>query len=172
MNRTAILFEQTPNWPPVFWVSYAAWVIMELWLLLRDARAAQGKAKDRGSRFVLSVLIPVGLVGAFTAPHIWPQAHIALSAQPTFYTAIGLIWVGIALRLWAVATLGRFFRKSVFLQTDHKLVTSGPYRILRHPSYTGSLITMVGSALAVVAVGSLGPSRAPKQEIFDVLGYV
>jgi protein-S-isoprenylcysteine O-methyltransferase len=143
------LFAQRPHWALCFFASYGAWIVMELWLLRRDARAAQGEAKDRGSRYVIMILIFTGLGVAFSGPRIWPQADIAWPAEPTFYTAIACIWVGMALRLWAVATLGRFFRTSVFMLTDHRLVTSGPYRLLRHPSYTGALITMVGVGLAI-----------------------
>jgi protein-S-isoprenylcysteine O-methyltransferase Ste14 len=60
-----------------------------------------------------------------------------------------LIWTGIALRLWAVRTLGRFFRVTVTVQDDHRLVDSGPYARLRNPSYTGSLITMAGVGLSI-----------------------
>jgi protein-S-isoprenylcysteine O-methyltransferase len=122
---------------------------MELYLLRRDVRAVHGETRDRGSRYTLMALIPAGLIGAFVAPHLWPQARIASSTLPIFYIAIACVWIGIVLRMWAVATLGRFFRTSVFLQADHKLVTSGPYRVLRHPSYTGALITVVGIALAI-----------------------
>lgn len=145
----AFLFGQNPHWSLIFWVSYGAWVTMELWLVRRDARVAQGEARDRGSRYVLWILIPAGLIGAFNAPRMWPQAAIALPAQPLFEAAIACMWIGIALRLWAVLTLGRFFRTSVLLHSDHELITSGPYRVLRHPSYTGALITAAGLGLAI-----------------------
>jgi protein-S-isoprenylcysteine O-methyltransferase Ste14 len=59
----------------------------------------------------------------------------------------GLVWLGMALRLSAVLTLGRFFRTSVFVHDDHQLVGHGPYRFLRNPGYTGSLITLAGLGL-------------------------
>jgi protein-S-isoprenylcysteine O-methyltransferase len=149
MRRVIFLFDHQPDWALIFWASYAAWVVMELWLLRRDARPVQGEEMDRGSRYALMVLIPAGLLGAFAAPHILPRADIESAVQSTFYIAIVCIWIGVVLRLWAVATLGRHFRTSVFVQTDHELVTSGPYRVLRHPSYTGALITMVGVGLAI-----------------------
>ena len=45
-------------------------------------------------------------------------------------------------------TLGRFFRTKVLVLDDHRLVTSGPYRVLRHPAYTGSILTLAGLGLA------------------------
>ncbi len=53
------------------------------------------------------------------------------------------------LRLWAVITLGRFFRATVFIHEDHQLVASGPYRLLRHPAYAGALLTFSGIGLAM-----------------------
>ncbi|MFZ1989721.1 MAG: isoprenylcysteine carboxylmethyltransferase family protein [Alphaproteobacteria bacterium] len=143
------LFYFMPHWSTIFWISYAGWALMEWWIFSRDMRAAQGEKKDAGSRLGFFLLLPIGIGGAFTAPYLWPWAHIALPAPPIFYTAIALIWVGMALRLWAVLTLGRFFRTSVFLHDEHKLITNGPYRVLRHPSYTGALISMLGVSLAM-----------------------
>jgi protein-S-isoprenylcysteine O-methyltransferase len=54
-----------------------------------------------------------------------------------------------AFRLWAVLVLGRFFRVTVLVQDEHRLVEAGPYRLLRHPAYTGSLLTMIGLGLAM-----------------------
>ena len=42
---------------------------------------------------------------------------------------------GVALRMWAIATLGRLFTYDVAIQAGHRVVTSGPYRWVRHPSY-------------------------------------
>jgi len=56
---------------------------------------------------------------------------------------------GLLLRVWAVRTLGRFFTFTVKLQDRHRVVSTGPYRLLRHPAYTGSLCTFLGAALAL-----------------------
>ena len=54
-----------------------------------------------------------------------------------------------ALRQWAIATLGRFFVGHVLIQPGQTVVSSGPYRWLRHPSYTGFWLEMVGIGLAL-----------------------
>ena len=77
-----------------------------------------------------------------------PFAHIGLPRAPVFYTAIIFIWCGLALRLWAIETLGHFFRISVLILEEHNLVTTGPYCYLRHPAYAGTLITVTGIGLA------------------------
>lgn len=144
-----VLFQATPLWREVFWVSYAAWGLSELWIWSRDRRAASGQRRDRGSFYAVVGSIWVGITLAFFAPYIAPWADIGLPPAPLFWSAIALIWTGVALRLWAVLTLGVFFRLTVRIHDEHRLVTSGPYRLLRHPSYTGALLTAAGIGLAM-----------------------
>jgi protein-S-isoprenylcysteine O-methyltransferase Ste14 len=59
---------------------------------------------------------------------------------------------GLVLRLWAIRTLGRFFTVIVTCVPDQKVVRDGPYRILRHPSYTGAVLAAAG---VVITLGSL-----------------
>lgn len=131
-----------------FWISYWSWIAMEVWIFSRDRKKGSGEKKDRGSIFVIFASITAGITLAFAAPHLWPWAKIALPRAATMGTAVVMIWSGIALRIWSVQTLGKHFRTSVRILDDHKLVTHGPYRFLRHPSYTGGLITITGVGLA------------------------
>jgi protein-S-isoprenylcysteine O-methyltransferase len=61
------------------------------------------------------------------------------------WVAFGAMLGGLALRTWAVATLGRWFTWNVEIRPGQRLVTSGPYRLVRHPSYTGPLLTFVAA---------------------------
>jgi len=62
---------------------------------------------------------------------------------------------GIALRWWSIITLRHFFTVQVAIHPQHELIRSGPYRMLRHPSYSGMLLTITGFALAPGNVWSL-----------------
>jgi protein-S-isoprenylcysteine O-methyltransferase Ste14 len=55
-----------------------------------------------------------------------------------------LFVVGFSLRLWAVFTLGRYYSHEVRILADHAVVNSGPYRLLRHPAYTGMIMAHLG----------------------------
>ena len=55
----------------------------------------------------------------------------------------------VLLRWWAIITLGRFFTVDVTIEKDHELVERGPFRMVRHPSYTGVLLAFVGLALTL-----------------------
>jgi protein-S-isoprenylcysteine O-methyltransferase len=63
------------------------------------------------------------------------------------WTALAAMLGGLGLRTWAVATLGRWFTWNVAVQPGQRLVTSGPYRFVRHPSYTGALLTFTAACL-------------------------
>lgn len=55
--------------------------------------------------------------------------------------------LGTAFRLWAINTLKTNFAATVQIKQGQQLITSGPYRWLRHPSYTGAWIAMIGAAI-------------------------
>jgi protein-S-isoprenylcysteine O-methyltransferase Ste14 len=102
-------------------------------------------SQDRGTKLLL--IFPFF---ATLALAVYDVTHAA--AAPTGAWAVrgpGLVaWVaGLALRRWSMATLGRFFTDRVRVFADHAVVTSGPYRFVRHPSYAGLALVMAGAPL-------------------------
>ncbi len=135
----------------VFWAAVVLWLVSEAWILLRPRRvgASQNRTLDRASARVVVGLAVVGMGGAAVA-----AAHVRGLALPGPGAAwlaggLGIAATGVALRMWAVRTLGRFFVYTVTIQRDHRVVDTGPYRVVRHPSYTGALITFAGLGLAL-----------------------
>ncbi len=61
---------------------------------------------------------------------------------------VAICLFGFCLRIWAIRTLGRFFSMEIGIRPNHVIVTSGPYRWIRHPSYTGYLLILIGMGLA------------------------
>ena len=59
------------------------------------------------------------------------------------------MWAGMALRFRAFHMLGRYFTFTVMTSSDQQIVTAGPYRLLRHPSYAGVILILAGVGLAV-----------------------
>jgi protein-S-isoprenylcysteine O-methyltransferase len=59
---------------------------------------------------------------------------------------------GTAFRIYAIHCLGKFFSTTVQIKKDHKVITKGPYRYLRHPSYTGAYMAMAGCAFFLGSV--------------------
>jgi protein-S-isoprenylcysteine O-methyltransferase Ste14 len=124
-----------------------AFVLSEVSTRFRSSRHSGGVRADRGSVVAVVVCIGAGVLIA-----AWCASTVTTTAIPgkwvPFVVGIVLMWLGIALRQWAVLTLGRYFTVVVRVADDHKVVAGGPYRWVRHPSYTGLLLTLVGLGVA------------------------
>ena len=66
------------------------------------------------------------------------------------WVGIGLMLGGIALRLWATRALGRFYTRTLRLAHDQPVIDSGPYKVLRHPGYSGVLVMWAGAGFATL----------------------
>jgi len=144
----ALVFGSGP-YGVIFYVAYLGWLLGEslgatvLPRLLYGAR--KGVRRDRGS-FIINV---VTLVIAVSADFVFSKRGIALIPPVGYYIGVVLIVFGLVVRQWAIAVLGRFFTLTVKIQSDHTIVEQGPYRLLRYPSYTGLLLTLIGMGLAL-----------------------
>ena len=89
---------------------------------------------------------------ALVAP-VLEWGYFLVDSGLTFWTLLGtiLIITGLRYRIYAIQTLGRHFTGVVKQVDEHQLVSHGPYRLIRHPSYLGSLITFVGCAVLLEA---------------------
>lgn len=137
------------GWPRAFWSSYLVFGLFETWVWLRDRRAASGTSADKGSLGAVVLVIIAGIFAAFYVSHTFEFARLVAWKAEWRALALVLIWGGLALRLWAILTLGAFFRVTVHLQDGHRMITTGPYRIVRNPAYLGSLLTLVGVGLGL-----------------------
>jgi len=107
--------------------------------------------RDRGSVLLILASIAISIAVAFS----FASAGIAKLPSWVFYPGIVLMLVGIALRQWSIFVLGRFFSMAVRTQADQTVVDTGPYRYVRHPSYTGALVIFVGLGLALQSWGAV-----------------
>ena len=76
--------------------------------------------------------------------------------NPVCIIGMGMMIFGLAFRYWSIQVLGKFFTAMVEIQGDHKLVDRGPYRFIRHPSYTGAFIYAVGISIMFQSLIGLG----------------
>ena len=67
-------------------------------------------------------------------------------STPLRMAGVLVMWSGLALRVWAIAALGSGFRTTVEVEPGQAVVSSGPYRWIRHPSYAGLLLLVEASA--------------------------
>ena len=140
----------------VFWTVLYFWVGSELWLGLRRTRLPAGATgHDSGSKWWVitsvwtSVAIGMWIAFLFTAAAI-PDRRIAV-----FVVGLALMIAGMALRWYSIRVLGASFTCEVSTRPGQEVVESGPYRWVRHPSYTGGLLTLLGVLVCCVNWASL-----------------
>jgi protein-S-isoprenylcysteine O-methyltransferase len=129
------------HWTDILGLGYLGF---ELFLVATRRGKAKAKSVDRGTIFAAWILILGScLTGFFLARHItvlnWP-AH----SPGIIGVALLFLVGGVAVRIWAIRHLGRFFTVNVGIQQGHKVIQDGPYRFVRHPSYTGSVLALAG----------------------------
>jgi len=140
----------------LFDTAYFVWIVSELFgavlvpRLRRRGRATRVK-KDRGSGALIIFTVLVSIILALSLGY----AGVGPLPDWVFYPGIFLMLLGVFLRQWAIAVLGRFFSLTVRVAEDHRVIDKGPYRLVRHPSYSGVLITFIGLSLAVQSLGAL-----------------
>ena len=105
--------------------------------------------RDRGSYALIMVSMFVGVFLAFYCAYGLPAATIGWQQHAVFWVGIALMLVGAAFRWYAIRVLGKFFTRSVATRAGQYVVDTGPYRLIRHPSYSGSLVTLLGFGLAL-----------------------
>jgi protein-S-isoprenylcysteine O-methyltransferase Ste14 len=109
---------------------------------------SSGVREDRGNRWVIPALALIGLFAAFLPAYTDRNEFWTLDGDTARWLGVGLFAAGSALRLWPVFVLGHRFSGLVAIQPRHTLVTSGVYRLIRHPSYLGLLVNSLGWGLA------------------------
>lgn len=133
----------------VYSAAFWFWIVFEVWVFVRERGAAQDSSRDRGSMFFVMLMLGLGVALGLNLPEIAPHFDIGNAFPVFFFVGIGLVIAGILLRFWAIQTLGRFFRARVMIQEQHQLITGGPYRFLRNPSYTALVVIAIGLGLGI-----------------------
>ena len=123
---------------PSFNTLSALLLASEVALALAKRSKSRAAGKDRWTLPLLWTVIGLSIFAGLFLRGAFPQGR--LPHPQTFYV-IGLILfvLGLIIRWIAIIHLGRFFTVNVAIADDHQLITTGPYRYVRHPSYTGTL---------------------------------
>jgi protein-S-isoprenylcysteine O-methyltransferase len=128
--------------------------LSELVIAVTKRSGGGAVSKDQNS---LRVLLRVIFLSIFLG--IWVSRTARWGWLPHRHAfervGVALFVLGTALRWWSILLLGKFFTVDVAIAPDHRLVESGPYRYLRHPSYSGALLAFVGMGLTMGNVLSL-----------------
>lgn len=133
----------------IFYVAFAIWCIPELIGFFTQRPGPDAQVHNRGSRIILMGLMWVGIFSAFWSASRMRSAEIAFARLPIFWIGIALMLAGTAFRWYAIRTLGAYFTRDVATRPDQQVIQNGPYRLIRHPSYTGGLMALLGTGLAL-----------------------
>jgi protein-S-isoprenylcysteine O-methyltransferase Ste14 len=138
---------QLKKWPPAG-ILLMLWGVSELLLNLFKRSKSNAVSKDRHSLKLIWLVNTASITLGIMAAYRLPAFHLHLGE---IGLVIGrcLFVPGLVLRWWAIIYLGRFFTTNVAIAADHRLIDNGPYRFLRHPSYTGSLLALLGFTLCI-----------------------
>ncbi|HYB57866.1 MAG TPA: isoprenylcysteine carboxylmethyltransferase family protein [Alphaproteobacteria bacterium] len=116
--------------------------------LFADGNLSPGVREDRGNRWVILAFALIGLLDAYLPAYADRKEFWTIDGDAIRWLGVTLFAAGGALRIWPVFVLGRRFSGLVAIQPGHRLVTSGVYGVIRHPSYLGLLVNGLGWGLA------------------------
>ena len=116
--------------------------------LLSEGHIGSGVKEDRSNRWVIAALGVLGVLGAYLPAYTDRIDFLTFGGEGVRWLGVLLYGAGGVLRLAPVFVLGRRFSGLVAIQPEHRLVTSGLYGIIRHPSYLGLFVLSLGWELA------------------------
>jgi protein-S-isoprenylcysteine O-methyltransferase Ste14 len=126
------------------------WAILEAWLILRDRKRGKGStaldSRTRRFNFFSMSFSPITAAIITSIPIL---KDLGVRSACVFGIGITVMALGLSLRIWSIAVLGQYFRTTIGLEDNQKVVQSGPYRFVRHPSYAGLILTCVGYGVAL-----------------------
>ncbi len=138
-------------------IGYAWWAVLIIWVISAFTSKRTVRTQSTGSRLgqlALGILAALfffneDLRRGFLAWRFLP------SSSEIADLGFALTLAGIAVALWARFTIGRNWSGTVTLKEDHQLIRSGPYSVVRHPIYSGILLALLGTVIAIGEVRAL-----------------
>jgi protein-S-isoprenylcysteine O-methyltransferase Ste14 len=131
-------------------VAVTIWAILEAWLIFRDhKRDRKATAADSRTRLfnIFSMTFSPAMAAVVTSIPILKD--LCVRNIYVFGAGLGIMTLGLGLRIWAIAVLGNYFRTTVGVEQNQKVVQSGPYHYIRHPSYAGYILISIGCGFAL-----------------------
>jgi protein-S-isoprenylcysteine O-methyltransferase Ste14 len=139
-----------------FWTVFYLWLGSEWWLAYRFRRIpGDATNRDAGSRWWLIASVWITVAAGIGIAFGFPAAAVTNRRTEVFVAGLVLVIAGMALRWYSIHVLRASFTLDVATRPGQPVVQSGPYRRIRHPSYTGALMTLLGILVCCVNFASL-----------------
>jgi len=134
------------------WLLFSGYlVIVFFFVVQRFLRRSEGAKSLRGGPYDRGNMI---LVGSATGIGLWLPLMMVFLGAAAFpislvggVSALAVMVLGVGIRVWAAMTLGRYYTTTLMTSEGQKVVTSGPYAIVRHPGYLGEIMIWTGFAV-------------------------
>src|SRR6266540_4285982 len=140
--------EALPYGPPIFYGSLLA-------IYLLDQARTSGPApegeiqRDEGTSLRIRRLGLLAIVLAIAIAYALPGATFPIDPTVALVAGVAVQWAGFGLVLWTTRILGALYRPVIAVQQGHRVIRSGPYRLVRHPMYAGGILSDVGVGLVL-----------------------
>ncbi len=116
-----------------------------------EARSLTAGATDRGTTQLFAPAIAVSMAALLLSP-LLDASGVLLVPDAVAWGGLAVMVLGLSLRIWSMRVLGASYTRTLRLRHGHELVSSGPYRLLRHPGYAGALLMWLGAGVATANV--------------------
>jgi protein-S-isoprenylcysteine O-methyltransferase Ste14 len=129
--------------------SYVWLALCAVWFLLSlsTKRTIQKQSAKSRIRYVIALILGCFLIFYKGPAEGWLDTRLFAVTPATAWAGFVIVCLGIAFSIWARLILGSNWSGVVTIKEDHTLIKRGPYRMVRHPIYTGLLLGMLGSAV-------------------------
>ncbi len=139
-------------WPYAlaFWAVYV-WAFLPEWKVVQSGRKGlkDADSKDSGSLKVIMGGMWTALLIAYPLAFVKAWSFPQNLRTPLFVAGVLTILFGSLLRRYCFRTLGEYFTGDVKARADQPVISSGPYRLVRHPSYSAGMMMFIGIGLAL-----------------------
>jgi protein-S-isoprenylcysteine O-methyltransferase Ste14 len=150
------LYEIVGTMLKIAWVGFVLY-----WVVSAFFTGRVEKRQSASGRALTIILGTIPFVLLFTGVPHWGALlrRFVPDTRAVALAGVAITYAGLALAVWARIVLGRNWSAAVTIKRDHRLISSGPYSVVRHPIYSGLLLALLGTALdvgqlrALVAVG-------------------
>jgi len=129
------------NLDTVFACLYVLWILLEAPIAKRDLRTEGKRTSDFATCQIYAFGQAFTFLSALWFPSVWRAPDAA------HFVGLSIFLLGVCYRLWAIWTLGQFYSHRVRTLPEHRIMSSGPYRLTRHPAYAGMILLNAGVVL-------------------------